>query len=91
MASPTSQKLECSICLELFRVPVTLPCGHSFCKRCISDHWQVPAGAERGYTCPECRRAFEQPPELEKNVTLCNVVELVRDGEARAAGTEWRE
>ncbi|KFV12187.1 Tripartite motif-containing protein 65, partial [Tauraco erythrolophus] len=38
-----SQKLEetlvCSICLELFRVPVTLPCGHNFCKRCINDHW----------------------------------------------------
>ncbi|KFV47518.1 Tripartite motif-containing protein 65, partial [Tyto alba] len=34
--SPISQKLEeklvCSICLELFRVPVTLPCGHNFCK-----------------------------------------------------------
>ncbi|KFP01397.1 Tripartite motif-containing protein 65, partial [Calypte anna] len=40
---PASQKLEeklvCSICLELFRVPVTLPCGHNFCKRCIGDHW----------------------------------------------------
>ncbi|KAM6050120.1 E3 ubiquitin-protein ligase TRIM65 [Theristicus caerulescens] len=96
MASPVSQKLEeklvCSICLELFRVPVTLPCGHNFCKRCISDHWhkqeQAPAGAEKGYTCPECRRAFEQHPELEKNVTLCGVVELARDGEARVSGTE---
>ncbi|KFR17448.1 Tripartite motif-containing protein 65, partial [Opisthocomus hoazin] len=41
--SPISQKLEeklvCSICLELFRVPVTLPCGHNFCKHCISNHW----------------------------------------------------
>ncbi|KFW84281.1 Tripartite motif-containing protein 65, partial [Manacus vitellinus] len=33
------EKLVCSICLDLFRVPVTLPCGHNFCKRCISDHW----------------------------------------------------
>ena len=82
----------CSICLELFRVPVTLPCGHNFCKRCISDHWhkqeQVPAGAEKGYTCPECRRGFQWRPELEKNVTLCSVVELARDGEARVSGTE---
>ncbi|NXL04534.1 TRI65 protein, partial [Mesembrinibis cayennensis] len=86
------EKLVCSICLELFRVPVTLPCGHNFCKRCIGDHWhkqeQAPAGAEKGYTCPECRRAFEQHPELEKNVTLCGVVELARDGEARVSGTE---
>ncbi|XP_017688485.1 PREDICTED: tripartite motif-containing protein 65 [Lepidothrix coronata] len=94
MASLVSQKLEeklvCSICLDLFRVPVTLPCGHNFCKRCISDHWhkreRAPAGAEKGYTCPECRRDFEQCPELEKNVTLYSVVELARDGDARGAG-----
>ncbi|NXX58722.1 TRI65 protein, partial [Scopus umbretta] len=93
---PIPQKLEeklvCSICLELFRVPVTLACGHNFCKRCISDHWhkqeQAPAQGEKGYTCPVCRRGFEQHPELEKNVTLCNVVELARDGEARVSGTE---
>ncbi|XP_030361772.1 tripartite motif-containing protein 65 isoform X3 [Strigops habroptila] len=96
MASPISQKLEeklvCSICLELFRVPVTLPCGHNFCKRCISNHWQKqkqePTWAESGYTCPECRRGFNQCPELEKNVTLCSVVELAQDGEAWALGTE---
>lgn len=85
----------CSICLELFRVPVTLPCGHNFCKRCINNHWhkqeQVLAGAEKGYTCPECRRVFEQRPELEKNVTLGSVVELARDGEARVLGTERSE
>ncbi|XP_074016400.1 E3 ubiquitin-protein ligase TRIM65 [Numenius arquata] len=92
MASPILQKLECSICLELFKVPVTLPCGHNFCKSCISDHWdkqeQVPTGAEKGYTCPQCRRGLEQRPFLEKNVTLCSVVELARDGEARVPGTE---
>ncbi|NWV67102.1 TRI65 protein, partial [Malurus elegans] len=90
---PMSQKLEeklvCSICLELFRVPVTLPCGHNFCKRCIGDHWdkqkQAPAGTDASYTCPECRRGFEQCPELEKNVTLCSVVELARDSEARGS------
>ncbi|KAM6240550.1 E3 ubiquitin-protein ligase TRIM65 [Spheniscus humboldti] len=99
MASPVLQKLEeklvCSICLELFRVPVTLPCGHNFCKHCINNHWhkqeQVLAGAEKGYTCPECRRVFEQRPELEKNVTLGSVVELARDGEARVLGTERSE
>ncbi|NXD87109.1 TRI65 protein, partial [Halcyon senegalensis] len=93
---PISQKLEeklvCSICLELFRVPVTLPCGHNFCKCCISDHWhkqeEVPTGIKEGYKCPECRRGFEQRPELEKNVTLCSVVELARDGEAQVSGTE---
>ncbi|NXF93810.1 TRI65 protein, partial [Eubucco bourcierii] len=85
-------KLQCPICLELFRVPVTLPCGHNFCKCCISDHWhkqeQVPTGAMRGYNCPQCRRDFGQRPELEKNITLCTVVELERAGEARGVGAE---
>ncbi|NXH29127.1 TRI65 protein, partial [Myiagra hebetior] len=85
------EKLVCSICLELFRVPVTLPCGHNFCKRCISDHWdkqkQAPAGTEASCTCPECRRGFQRCPELEKNVTLYSVVELARDSEARGSAT----
>ncbi|XP_074967298.1 E3 ubiquitin-protein ligase TRIM65 [Phalacrocorax aristotelis] len=96
MASPVSQKLEeklvCSICLELFRVPVTLPCGHNFCKHCISNYWhkqeQVPAGAKKSYTCPVCCRVFEQQPELKKNVNLCSVVELARDGEAQVSAAE---
>lgn len=93
MALPVSLKLEeklvCSICLELFRVPVTLPCGHNFCYCCISNHWhkqeQAPTGSKKGYTCPECRRGFEQRPELEKNVTLCSVVELAQDGEVQGS------
>uniref|UniRef100_A0A8C9U4G3 Tripartite motif containing 47 n=1 Tax=Serinus canaria TaxID=9135 RepID=A0A8C9U4G3_SERCA len=87
-------KLVCSICLELFRVPVTLPCGHNFCRRCISDHWdkqrQAAAGTEASYTCPECRRCFERCPELEKNVTLHSVVELARDSEDTGGGGELR-
>ncbi|NXM54086.1 TRI65 protein, partial [Illadopsis cleaveri] len=83
------EKLVCSICLELFKVPVTLPCGHNFCKRCISDHWdkqkQAPAGTDASYTCPDCRRGFERCPELEKNVTLYSVVELARDSDARGS------
>ncbi|NXK51945.1 TRI65 protein, partial [Chauna torquata] len=93
---PVSQKLEeklvCSICLELFRVPVTLPCGHNFCESCISDHRskqeQAAAGAKEGYTCPECRQSCERHLELRKNVTLCSVVELARAGKAQL---EWCE
>uniref|UniRef100_A0A8C6JGV7 Tripartite motif-containing protein 65 n=1 Tax=Melopsittacus undulatus TaxID=13146 RepID=A0A8C6JGV7_MELUD len=92
VAQSLEEKLVCSICLELFRVPVTLPCGHNFCKLCISNHWQKQeqelAWAESGYTCPQCRRGFNQRPELEKNVTLCSVVELARDGVAWVLDTE---
>ncbi|NXD41841.1 TRI65 protein, partial [Copsychus sechellarum] len=87
---PISQRLEeklvCSICLELFRVPVTLPCGHNFCKRCISNHWDKQEQAAAGScTCPECRRGFGRCPQLEKNVILDSVVELARDSPARGS------
>uniref|UniRef100_A0A671U438 Uncharacterized protein n=1 Tax=Sparus aurata TaxID=8175 RepID=A0A671U438_SPAAU len=33
----------CSICLDVFTDPVTIPCGHNFCKTCITQHWSVNA------------------------------------------------
>lgn len=85
-------KLLCSICLELFRVPVTLPCGHNFCERCINDHRskqeQTADGAERGYKCPQCRSSCERQLELKKNVTLSEVVEVARASRVWAESCE---
>ncbi|XP_006018418.2 tripartite motif-containing protein 47 [Alligator sinensis] len=98
MASLGSQKLEeklvCSICLELFREAVTIPCGHNFCQKCISNHWdkqekEDPQGEER-FTCPDCRKGFKTRLELKKNVSLCSVVELVKAGEVQASSTDMK-
>ncbi|CAN0381070.1 unnamed protein product [Lampetra fluviatilis] len=63
----------CSICLELFKVPVSLSCGHSFCKSCIESHWAVQSAKAR-FTCPECREIYYQKPKLSKNILLANIV-----------------
>uniref|UniRef100_A0A8C6SLJ9 RING-type domain-containing protein n=1 Tax=Neogobius melanostomus TaxID=47308 RepID=A0A8C6SLJ9_9GOBI len=43
----TEEQLLCSICLEVFMEPVSTPCGHNFCKSCISTHWHSTVGATR--------------------------------------------
>ncbi|XP_077337910.1 E3 ubiquitin/ISG15 ligase TRIM25-like [Lithobates pipiens] len=78
MASADLRKdLECSICLKIYKYPVTLKCGHSFCRDCIG---RVLDTQERsgGYSCPECRRIFKKHPVLQKNITLCKISETLQ-------------
>ncbi|XP_044137375.1 E3 ubiquitin/ISG15 ligase TRIM25-like [Bufo gargarizans] len=68
------KELECSICLNLYTNPVTLRCGHNFCQVCIDQvlNTQEEPGV---YFCPECRAEFPERPALQRNITLCNIVE----------------
>ncbi|XP_077117039.1 uncharacterized protein LOC143773499 [Ranitomeya variabilis] len=75
MASAGLRKeLTCSICKDIYTDPVTLRCGHNFCRACI-DGVQDTDGGYREYSCPECRATFHKWPPLQKNITLCNIVE----------------
>lgn len=65
----------CSICLEVFENPVSTPCGHSFCQRCISSYWDGGRGASRVYLCPICKESFRKRPELHINRTLKEITE----------------
>ncbi|XP_069808216.1 E3 ubiquitin/ISG15 ligase TRIM25-like [Dendropsophus ebraccatus] len=67
-------ELICGICLNLYRRPVTLRCGHSFCWGCIEralDSQEKSAV----YTCPSCRKRFSTRPVLQKNVALSGISE----------------
>uniref|UniRef100_A0A8C8A0Y1 RING-type domain-containing protein n=1 Tax=Oryzias sinensis TaxID=183150 RepID=A0A8C8A0Y1_9TELE len=33
------ESFHCSICLELFNQPASIPCGHTFCLQCITVYW----------------------------------------------------
>ncbi|KAI1888605.1 hypothetical protein AGOR_G00186880, partial [Albula goreensis] len=78
-------ELTCPVCLELFREPVILECGHHFCRQCITQCWD--AKLEESPTCPQCRKTCTL--KLRPNSLLCNVVESVR--RARAMDTHPRE
>ncbi|XP_012712457.2 tripartite motif-containing protein 16 [Fundulus heteroclitus] len=78
------EKISCSICLDVLKDPVTIPCGHSFCINCVQEHWN--SEDQRGtYKCPQCRKTFRRRPVLKKNITLTAVVEDLKNSELQAA------
>ncbi|XP_072098567.1 E3 ubiquitin/ISG15 ligase TRIM25 isoform X2 [Mobula birostris] len=68
-------ELTCAICLELLQEPVTAPCGHNFCRDCLSLYWADDRVGLSGFSCPQCRSHWAQRPELRPNRVLCTVVE----------------
>ena len=49
------QHLICSICLETFKKPKTLPCLHSFCESCLDGHIRAyPNRLDNFFSCPLC-------------------------------------
>uniref|UniRef100_A0A8C9MPX6 Tripartite motif containing 7 n=1 Tax=Serinus canaria TaxID=9135 RepID=A0A8C9MPX6_SERCA len=46
----------CSVCLEFFKDPVSIECGHNFCRACIVKSWKE---LEMDFPCPQCREVFQ--------------------------------
>ncbi|XP_020566958.2 tripartite motif-containing protein 16 [Oryzias latipes] len=63
----------CSICLDLLDIPVTIPCGHSYCMVCIKGFWKGKENDSR--SCPQCRETFTSAPALVKNTMLAALTE----------------
>ncbi|XP_035859563.1 E3 ubiquitin-protein ligase TRIM21-like isoform X2 [Sander lucioperca] len=64
----------CSICLDVFTDPVTIPCGHNFCEACITDHWDI----DLPYQCPNCKEGFNMKPELQVNTLISEMAAKFR-------------
>ncbi|XP_076011013.1 E3 ubiquitin/ISG15 ligase TRIM25-like isoform X2 [Genypterus blacodes] len=81
---PHQEIICCSVCLDLLKEPVTVPCGHSFCMRCIENFWDGEDEKEI-YSCPQCRQTFTPRPVLGKNTTLADLVEKLKNMDLQAA------
>jgi len=81
------KELRCAICLELAGVngpPVTIGCGHTYCRGCIEP---IATGSLNARKCPDCRNPIVGP--MPTNVAIKAIVErlLPRAGGGRKRKT----
>ncbi|KAM6909458.1 E3 ubiquitin/ISG15 ligase TRIM25 [Xenentodon cancila] len=75
-SSVLQEELTCPVCLDLYRDPHLLACGHNFCKTCLD---RLKRQAERGrFRCPECREAHRCGTKFQKNFKLANIADDYR-------------
>ncbi|MEE6522267.1 hypothetical protein FKM82_020712 [Ascaphus truei] len=72
-------ELMCPVCLSTYQDPVSLSCGHSFCRDCIHKALTSQRDQDRAYSCPMCQAEYEEFPELQRNFQLCSIVQTVSD------------
>ncbi|XP_056133581.1 E3 ubiquitin/ISG15 ligase TRIM25-like, partial [Lampris incognitus] len=65
------EELTCPVCLDMYRDPHLLPCGHNFCLTCLC---RLKQQAERGrFRCPECCDSHRISTTFQKNFKLSNI------------------
>ncbi|XP_049430825.1 E3 ubiquitin-protein ligase TRIM21-like isoform X2 [Epinephelus fuscoguttatus] len=83
----TEDQFLCSICLDVFTDPVTTPCGHNFCKTCITEHWDINVKCQ----CPNCKKLYYTRPELYVNTFISEMAAQFRQSAQQKASSSSSE
>ncbi|XP_070762740.1 E3 ubiquitin-protein ligase TRIM39-like isoform X1 [Enoplosus armatus] len=83
----TEDQFLCSICLDVFTDPVAIPCGHNFCKTCITEHWNIDVQCQ----CPNCKKVFNSRPELQVNTFISEMAAQFRQSAQQKASSSSSE
>uniref|UniRef100_A0A096MBK0 Tripartite motif-containing protein 7-like n=1 Tax=Poecilia formosa TaxID=48698 RepID=A0A096MBK0_POEFO len=67
----TEEQFTCSICLDVFTNPSSIPCGHTFCMACITRYWD----GSQVCQCPLCKKTFQKRPDIQINRTLREITD----------------
>lgn len=65
------QSLNCTLCQQLFKSPVFLSCGHTFCHQCIHQHGST------SIDCPICHQPSFVVFSLPANVVAAQIVGII--------------
>uniref|UniRef100_A0A8C4TJL8 E3 ubiquitin/ISG15 ligase TRIM25-like n=1 Tax=Erpetoichthys calabaricus TaxID=27687 RepID=A0A8C4TJL8_ERPCA len=70
----SQDEFTCSLCLDTLTDPVSIPCGHNFCLKCLTDCWDK----SQEFSCPQCRKLFNLSPPLRRNTVPNEIVEKLK-------------
>ncbi|XP_066243131.1 tripartite motif-containing protein 75-like [Saccopteryx leptura] len=78
-------EVNCPICLDDLRDPVTIECGHNFCRSCIQRSW---ADLRGRFPCPVCRhpcqeRHLRSNTQLERMIDIAKLLQVIRSKKKR--------
>ncbi|CAL8378511.1 unnamed protein product [Boreogadus saida] len=71
----SEEQVHCSICLDVFTNPVSIPCGHNFCQSCILGYWRT----SPSYQCPMCKKSFVKRPDVSVNTVLREIAQQFKE------------